>query len=170
MTVAWHPSTVQAARNRRRGQLPWIGWGLIAAWSLAGVAVALYMALNAAFDGPVVGDSSHFGLPARAGAGLLLVVVWFTSFNLGFAGLVIGVVSTVRRATGKIWRSAALVTLVVVGGIAEVWGITGGGSTGVGTSAYVDNVRLHSAATVVVALVIVGGTAVLLGLRSPDQR
>lgn len=170
MTVAWQPSRAQAAPSRRRGQMPWIGWGLITAWSLATVAVALNMALNAALDGQVIGGSSHFGLQTRAGIGLLLLVLWLTSFNLGFAGLVIGVVSTARRATGKIWRSAALVTLVAVGGIAEVWGITGGGSTDVGTPRYVNDVRVHSAVTGVVALVIVGGTAVLLGLRRHDQR
>lgn len=170
MTLAWHASSVQTAASRRRGQLPWIGWGLVAAWSLAGFAVGLDKALNVTLDGRV-GGASHFGLQTRAGVDLLLFLVWFMSFNLGFAGLVLGVVSTARRATGRVWRSVALATLVVVGGIAEVWGLTGGDSGGFfGTSGYVSDARLHSIVTCVVALVVVAGTAALLGLRRQGHR
>jgi hypothetical protein len=169
MTLVWHASSVQPAPSPRRGQLPWIGWGLVAAWSLAGFAVGLYSALNVTLDGQV-GGVSHFGLQTRAGVDLLLFLVWFMSFNLGFAGLVVGVVCTARRATGRIWRSIALATLVVVGGIAEVWGLTGGGSDDVSTPRYVGDVQLHSVVTCVVAVVVVAGTAALLGLPRQAYR
>jgi hypothetical protein len=170
MTLAWQPSSVRATPKPGRRQLPWIAWGLIAAWSLIAVAVALYGVLSVTLDGRVAGGATHFGLQARAGLDLLLFVVWFMSFNLALAGLVIGVLSTARRATGRLWRSATFATLVVLGGIAEVWGLTGGDGRDVGTLSYVRDVRLHSVLTCVVALIVVGGAAALLGLRRDGDR
>jgi hypothetical protein len=165
MTFAWQRSSVRAAPSPGRGQLPWIAWGLIAAWSLVTVAVAVYGALNVTLDGQVPGGTTHFGLQALAGLDLLLFVVWFMSFNLAFAGLVVGVAGTARRMSGRLSRSAAFATLVAVGGIAEVWGLTGGHGRDGGSLAYVSDVRFHSVLTCVVALVVVGGSAALLGLR-----
>jgi hypothetical protein len=164
MTVAWHPSPVQAAPRGRGSQLPWIGWGLVAAWSLMAVIVALYSAVILTLDGRATADAFHFGVQARFGLDVLLYLGWFTTFNLAFVGLVIGVVSTVRRGTGRLWRSVALVVLVIGGGIAEVWGLTGGNANDTGTAGYVSDVRLHAIVTCVVAFAVVGGTAALLGL------
>jgi hypothetical protein len=67
MTFAWQPSSVRAAPSPGRGQLPWIAWGLIAAWSLVTVAVAVYGALNVTLDGQVPGGVD--GVPKLVGSG-----------------------------------------------------------------------------------------------------
>lgn len=170
VTVAWQPSSVSATSrpSLRRGRLPWIGWGLVTAWSLLAALVAVYNVVT--LDGQAIGNPSHFGVQARAGLQLLLVLVWLLSFNLAIAGLVMGVVSTVRRTSGRLWRAVALATAVILGGIAQVWGLTGGGVSDAGAASYASDVRLHSLATCLAALVVTGVAAALLGLRRQGDR
>lgn len=158
MTVAWQPASLGAPGARpRRGRLPWIGWGLVTAWSSLAMFVALYNVLT--LDGLSDSGPSYLGVRARVGIQLLLVLVWLLSFNLAIAGLVIGLVCTIRRSSGRVWRSVVLVTVVVLGGVAQVWGLTGGSSPSA------DDVGLHSLGTCLTALVVAGATAALLGLR-----
>jgi hypothetical protein len=156
------------ALPRRSATVPWIAWGLVSVWCLSALILGLARWVNAGTH--VIDPGDTLGLHVRLAVGFGLIVVWFMSFNLAFAGLVMGIIATVRGGSGRLWRPTVLATLVIGGAVVQIWSLSFGSAGDGQDNNFVQDGRLGALVMCVSALAVTAGAAVLLRRRSPSAQ